>query len=1085
MTPALLRHEAISASAGSGKTFQLAHRYIRLLAAGVEPDRIAALTFSRKAAGEIFDEIVKYLCEAAGSSSASAITSERIGSPAIEPEEFVLMLKKLVRGLHRLRIGTLDSFTVGILRNFPFELGIPPGISLMESGGANALEVQERALSSLYRAGARSADSSEALLQAFAQASFGRSEKKIQENLTALISAYHTYYRLLPNSNAWGSETVIWPDGSWWLSPARDARTAADTLERLLMESGARDKVVERFRAFAAAACGYTARSAWPDPLKYLFPRLLDAAEELRAGQATIMTDRIKTTLDNEAAECVLALVGNVVRAQLESARHRTEGAYSLMARYNTEYERLIRASGTLTFEDAQFLISSANRSSGGAHLSRMAGEDGRLYIDYRLDARLDHWLLDEFQDTSDLQWDVLSNLAEEILQDESGQRSFFFVGDVKQAIYGWRGGNPQLFGMLLDRYGEVIQVRELVESQRSCPPIIEMVNLVFAALPDNRLPPVAIERWKRFWQPHKSAQQGPALLSGIATLLEPPCDGGEYKPTPEDRYRIIAGLLRDIEPLSRGLSVAVLVRSNKDGKAVVDYLRSACPGLPVVHEGRAAIEDNPVVSLVLSLVKYAAHPGDTFAWRHVQMSPLRHTLQERRLTRDTLAPELLRVIHAEGFRGLLAGWGDMLDAAGGLDAFGRTRLRQLLTAAGEFDSTGSRDCDGFLAFIDKYELHEVAADDAVRVMTIHQSKGLGFDVVILPELDGRTIAKAREVPVLLGRDEGSLPRWLLTNPAHGVAEADSTLAAALADANAGASFESLCLLYVAMTRAKRGLYVITSYPGKDSSVFNQPAFLKLQLTGGEKPNDGGAATIDGSEVSLLFSRGDPTWFKESPVLRTTQPPPDARMIDRAFAERPSARRRLMAIRPSENDRFESQASALFSPDRRQRLDVGTAVHELFSMVTWLDETDVEAVEEEWTSKSEFDELTREMALQHFRKAISMDAVRAVLRRPAGQVEPRNEWRFDVVVGEHWLTGSFDRVAVKRDTEGQPVRATVYDFKTDAVESPDTLQTLVRSYSRQLLLYRAALSAILRLSPSRIRLLLVFTGPGVTHEVVG
>ena len=91
MTPAPLGHEAISASAGSGKTFQLAHRYIRLLAAGVEPDQIAALTFSRKAAGEIFDEIVKYLCEAADSSVASAITSERIDSPAIQPEEFVLL----------------------------------------------------------------------------------------------------------------------------------------------------------------------------------------------------------------------------------------------------------------------------------------------------------------------------------------------------------------------------------------------------------------------------------------------------------------------------------------------------------------------------------------------------------------------------------------------------------------------------------------------------------------------------------------------------------------------------------------------------------------------------------------------------------------------------------------------------------------------------------------------------------------------------------------------------------------------------------------------------------------------------------
>ena len=62
--------------------------------------------------------------------------------------------------------------------------------------------------------------------------------------------------------------------------------------------------------------------------------------------------------------------------------------------------------------------------------------------VDYRLDGHFDHWLLDEFQDTSDLQWQVLANLIDEVLQDTSGKRSFFYVGDVKQAIYGWRAGN-------------------------------------------------------------------------------------------------------------------------------------------------------------------------------------------------------------------------------------------------------------------------------------------------------------------------------------------------------------------------------------------------------------------------------------------------------------------------------------------------------------------------------------------------------------------------------------------------------------------------------------------------------------------
>src|SRR5690606_12687583 len=71
----------------------------------------------------------------------------------------------------------------------------------------------------------------------------------------------------------------------------------------------------------------------------------------------------------------------------------------------------------------------------------------------YRLDGRTDHWLIDEFQDTSRIQWKVLSAFIDEILQDSSGQRTFFCVGDVKQSIYGWRDGDARLFDEIRERY--------------------------------------------------------------------------------------------------------------------------------------------------------------------------------------------------------------------------------------------------------------------------------------------------------------------------------------------------------------------------------------------------------------------------------------------------------------------------------------------------------------------------------------------------------------------------------------------------------------------------------------------------------
>ncbi len=634
---------------------------------------------------------------------------------------------------------------------------------------------------------------------------------------------------------------------------------------------------------------------------------------------------------------------------------------------------------------------------------------------------------------------------------------------------------------MLLDRYSNVIATRELAESRRSCPPVIEMVNAAFGNLTPDRLPDHAVSRWRRFWQPHRSAE-GPSQLAGVAMLLEPACDGGEYKPTKEDRYRLVAGLLKEIEPLSRGLSTAVLVRSNADGKAVVDYLRSVCPELKVVHEGRAAIVDNPVVSLMLSLVKFAAHPGDLYAWRHLQMSPLSRTLDERRLSRETLSLRLLEHIQSEGFRSLLDDWGRALDSACPLDDFGRERLRHLLTAAGEFDAAGSRDCNDFLAFIDKYELHETAADDSVRVMTIHQAKGLGFDVVLLPELDDRDMSEARSVSTLVGYDAGAEPDWLLATPAHGVAEADDILREALQEQHAAAAFESLCLLYVAMTRARHALYVVSSFPGKTARTFDQQAFLKLMLTGNDRPTDGTTASVDGAAATVLYVAGDAGWYRtiphRQPLLGPVEPP-----VPAALAGRPSARSRLAAVRPSDHDLFESRAWALFTTERRESIETGTAVHELLARVTWLDETNLAAVADAWLSAAaDRDETIADRALQHFRRATAMPSLRNVFTPPSGNVELRTEWRFDTVAAGRWLTGSFDRVVVERDTAGRAVAAVIYDFKTDDVDIRG-VPARTRLYEQQMLLYRAALERILGLPAERISLRLVFTVPGTVVNV--
>ncbi|MBN2099436.1 MAG: UvrD-helicase domain-containing protein, partial [Dehalococcoidia bacterium] len=710
--------------------------------------------------------------------------------------------------------------------------------------------------------------------------------------------------------------------------------------------------------------------------------------------------------------------------------------------------------------------------------ISRQPSAEARLYIDYRLDCKLDHWLLDEFQDTSDLQWEVLRNLADEILQDSSGRRSFFYVGDTKQAIYGWRGGNARLFSQILDRYGGLIELSRLNTSFRSCQSVIDAVNAVFGGIPAGVLPEGAVTQWQRSWQWHQ-CEKDEVPADGYAVVIEPSSDEGSMKPSDEDRYRVVARLMQEIDPLRKGLSVAVLVRSNRAGEEVVDCLRRECGGMRIIHEGRAFIKDNPVVSVMLSLVQFAAHPGDTFAWRHLQMSPLQEYFVGQGLNRNNLPLLLLRELQAEGFQSLIRQWGFRLEAAHQLDDFGRKRLGELTNAAIEFDQTGSRDCNSFLRFIDSYEIHDLAASEAIRVMTIHQSKGLGFDIVMLPDLQSDNMAGGGQPGLVLARElELGRPLWALQMPRRIVAQSDDVLKEQVAAADETAAFEALCLLYVAMTRARQGLYIITSFPGKGSKVLTPAAFLKQQLTGDPKPTQGRPLRIGEDEAVCLYEVGNPRWHAQEPEkarppagFAAVQLPPD-------FSRQPSLRRRLVCVQPSQRPETSQKASLLFAPDARDALDLGTAVHQIFEKVPWIDEVDVESLIAEWGEASMVREDLKQKAVGVFRQAIAATRIRRVLARPPGNVTLWREKRFEIVIGNRWVSGAFDRIVVLRDQKGKALGATVFDFKSDEVPEEAALADLVRQYKPQMETYRSALSRMLGLGVAKVdsKLVLVRLG---------
>lgn len=1075
-----ISHKAIAASAGSGKTFQLAHRYIQLLANGVKPDQIVALTFSRKAAGEIFDSIVRYLCQAASSPEQAGETAERIGKRGFVQGDFLKLLRNLMDGLHRLHVGTLDSFTVGIIRTFPMELGIPTNFQMLDNEGAEARNARQEVLDRIFAVRQADDGTQREFLEAFKQATFGQEEKSLERSLDTFIGDYRKHYQILPSADFWGKESIIWPEGSLWLKPTADVASAAAALRSSLGMSNLPKRLSNGLARFADFASSYSESAMWDDNLSkgVVFQALLESGERLRQGEIVLQYGKSESTLSAEQGESIFTLLSHVVSIELRNALKKTRGIYQVLEQYEQFYDYIVRRQGRLTFTDAQYLLTAANSYSGGSLLSRMPDEDTRLYIDYRLDCKLDHWLLDEFQDTSDLQWEVLRNLVDEILQDTSGRRSFFYVGDVKQAIYGWRGGNSRLFGSILEQYGSRIQQSQLSTTFRSCKPVVDTVNRVFSNLPEDELPIGAAAEWEKVWQVHQ-CQKDVVPKHGYVSLLEPPCENGGVKPEDDGRYNVVAHLLREIDPLSRGLSVAILVRTNKCGKEIVDFLRRSCQDMNIIHEGRAAIKDNPVVSLLLSLVKFSAHPGDTLAWRHLEMSPLRDYFDRKQLNRNNLPLALLWGIQNYGFRALIRNWGARLDEAHPLDAFGRKRLKDLINAAGEFDESGSRNCNDFLHFIDSYELHELASEDAIRVMTIHQSKGLGFDIVILPDLQNGTMTGGGQIDFVTARDPlTSHPLWALKMPRRLIAQSDPVLAEQVKVSDETACFDALCLLYVALTRARQGLYIVTSFPGKSATVMRPASLLKLQLAGEAKPVDGKRIEIDGCEFTCLYEEGERDWYTGVPRRKKVAELYELHELSGDFGGQPSHKRRLARISPSTWMERERKADLLFAAAARDSLEFGTAIHELFEKVSWIGEVDVETLIWEWQEAASFTEGVKRKVIEQIRQALTSVEVQKALSRPEGNADLWREKHFEIVLGDEWVTGVFDRVTIMRDSESRPQKATVLDFKSDEIADDADLADIAERYRSQLSLYGRALSRMLQLNPSEITLRLLFTHVG-------
>jgi len=542
MSEAEVVNEMILASAGSGKTYQLSNRIVALVMRGVEPSRIAALTFTRKAAGEFADAVVGKMAKAAADGEAAARLAAELGVAAGQ-DEFRERLGVLVSELPRVFLGTLDSFFARVVHAFQYELGVTGGAFELVQGTA-LLAAQDEVLGGILGEGLRGEVAS-GFLESFQRATFGREEQRVSDLLGNFVKAWHSRYLEVWDREAWGGAKVIQDCGidDWEQSKGdllenvrQGLATVAWTDKR---QEPAAEKMLEAMEEFVPLDGGNEFKTG-------LLAKILASWDEIMEGEAVVKFQK-DFVLPTPACEALQKAVASMARAVFEGHLTRTRAVREVMEAYEGRYHRELRERARLAFDDVKRLMGEWARSEG----ARLRRE----WVDFRLDGRFEHWLLDEFQDTSRADWQGVEPLIDEAAMDPEGRKSVFVVGDRKQGIFAWRGGDVGLFEEVRKRYG--IEPRAMPVSERSGPDVLAMVNEVCGnrEVMGRLFPARAVAAWD--FEDHESSVRV-VKQRGYSEVRE-------LEGTLEERCEILADLLEEIDPRGRGLSCGVLLRENKE----------------------------------------------------------------------------------------------------------------------------------------------------------------------------------------------------------------------------------------------------------------------------------------------------------------------------------------------------------------------------------------------------------------------------------------------------------------------------------------------------------------------------------------
>lgn len=857
----------VEACAGSGKTWLLVSRVLRLLLAGIEPGEILAITFTRQAAQEMADRLhqwLRFLATASDASVRAFLASRAV--PGAEIDAALVrgraLYERVLIAQPPLTIATFHSWFLQLLRSAPLEAAAIGNVSLIERTSALLAEAWTL----------------------FEEACRRQSDSKAARALDFLFERYGLYpTRLL-------LERFVQHRADWWAYAGRDADATERALARQAAELGfpAGTDVIaalfaqSKFLAEVRELCGLLARNTKHEQ---------SCAERLAAGLEHG---------DHEAAFAALcrALLTerNERRVKKVAAAQAGRLGGAGEARYLELCERLAdRALEALaaSADQASYRANAAGLVAGSALLEHYQGlkqdrqvvdfadiewlayellvrEDHAVTMHFKLDSRYRHILLDEFQDTNPLQWLALEAWFDAAAQADSTP-GVFLVGDPKQAIFRFRRADARLFEAAREwlRRSHGAAVHSHDESRRCAQPVLDVANRLFQRepayadfMPHRAHDPTLPGRVEVLPLARQAEPVPVAAVAGLRDPLRSAREVAEDTRREREARMLVTRLaeivgrwsIADAPDRSRTRSVRygdvmILVRRRTHLQIYERALRHA--GMPFVTSRQGGLLDTLEAADLMALLEFLVSPFDDLALAHALRSPIFGCSDEdlmriaqasgnawwERLERLTDAAPDARLRRA---RELLARWLDWADRLPVHDTLDRiyfegdvmrryqasvpvamraavvANLNAFIQRALDVDSGRYPSLPRFLAEL--RDLLGAPADeapdegavacgsDAIRIMTVHGAKGLEAPLVWL--LDTAAVRPAERGFDVLAQWEPGQCAPLAFSLSTRSAERSRAQRRQLEAEARYAEREELNLLYVAMTRARQALFV-------------------------------------------------------------------------------------------------------------------------------------------------------------------------------------------------------------------------------------------------------------------------------------